>query len=168
MKVDYVFPEAYVEGVESHKYLCSLDDSYIVTTTIYKDLNCKKLYGLVPYEKTMEYIDLVEAYTKRSIAVLWSDKSKGGYTGYLLGEKTPLCLQEVRGSSIYVPRREGDTIRVGEYVAYTVSGKMEVRKVKSKCEGLIALIIDRPWEEPRRTLLVVVSEYREINAGENT
>jgi hypothetical protein len=49
-----------------------------------------------------------------------------------------------------------------------VSGKMEVRKVKSKCEGLIALIIDRPWEEPRKTLLVIVGEYREINAGENT
>ncbi len=167
MSENYVFYEVYVEGVEGPRYLCVKNDESIITSNPASIESCSKILGLIPYERVIDYIDLLEGRTKKTLGVLIEDPSTGIYRGFLLGENTPICLQEVQGSYIFIQSKEGFSVKPGDLLGYTVSDKLETRKIKSNCEGLIVFIIDQPWEEPRKTLVVVASEYRSITARKN-
>jgi hypothetical protein len=164
LTVEYVFPEVYIAEVEGPRYLCRVDESefYIVDNSL--QFSCSLTLGLVPFEESIKFIDLLQASTTRTIAVVKEDPKQGLYKGILIPENTRVCLQEIQGSIIYTIVKEGDTVEVGDIVAYTISEKLEVRKIKSLCSGLVALIVDKPWEEPRKTIMVIASEYRSITA----
>ncbi|MEM4717272.1 MAG: DUF2118 domain-containing protein [Desulfurococcaceae archaeon] len=164
----YIFPEVYVENVESTRYLCIMgNEESIVTENREKPISCARRYGIIPYEQVINYIDLVSSKTTKSIALLHANLSNNTYSGFIVENNSDICIQEVKGGYIYVFVREGEIIERNADIAYVVTNKLEIRNIKSLCTGLLALIIDIPWDKPRRTILVSVSEYRSINARKN-
>ncbi len=156
--------EVYVEDVASTKYICLHNQKLIhVKKPLSIPLNiCEKLYGEIPYERVLEFIDLENAMLRKGILILDEDPSLPEFPGFLIEKNAQLCLQEIRGKFIYFLVGEGSQIKRGDVIAYHVTGKFEVRNVRSKCEGQIALIVDMPWETPRKSLVVVTSEYRRV------
>jgi hypothetical protein len=165
---EYAFPEAYVEDVEGQRYLCLENDVFTVISSAINFDRCVRRFGLIPYEQVLNYIDLVDAKTKSSIAVLRENMREKIYQGYIIEKDTHVCIQEITGNTIFVLAKEGISIKKDASIAYVVTNKLEVRNIKSMCEGLITLIVDLPWEEPRKTILVVPSVYRSITARKST
>lgn len=152
--------EVYVEDVASTKYICLHNQKLV---HVKEPLSaCEKLYGEIPYERVVEFIDLENAVPRKDILVLDEDPSLLEFPGFLIEKNTQLCLQEVRGRFIYFLVSEGSQVKRGDIIAYHVTGKFEVRNVKSRCEGQVALIVDMPWETPRKSLVVVTSECRRV------
>ncbi|MGC8982413.1 MAG: DUF2118 domain-containing protein [Desulfurococcaceae archaeon] len=157
---EYAFPFIYIEGVLSDKKVCLVDGKYIIVRGAGQE--CEKIFGLVPYERVIDYVDLVEAKTKASILMAFEEPEKPP-RGYLIEKDTPLCLQEISGDHLYFLVSEGSRVEKGSRIAYIVTGKLEVRSVASLCTGSVAFIVDMPWETPRKALVVVVpSELREV------
>jgi len=146
--------EVYVEDVNSSKYICFKNQKPVHIKERLTD--CTRLFGEVPYERVLDYVDLERAVNTRSIIVLREDPSLRELNGFIVEKGTLLCLQEVTGKFIYFLVGEGTKISSGDIIAYHVTGKFEVRSIKSKCEGQVALIVDMPWEVPRRAVVVVV------------
>jgi hypothetical protein len=158
--------EVYVEGVKSTKYICLKDQLLLRVGGSLND--CQKIYGEIPYERVIEFIDLENSIVTRSILVLREEPSLKTLSGYLIEEGAQVCLQEIRGKFIYFLINEGSSIKRGDIVAYHVTGKLEVRNVISKCEGQVVLVVDMPWETPRKAILVVISgEYRRVIIGKS-
>jgi len=154
--------EVYVEGIESTKYVCFKDQASLHLGE--PPSRCQKVYGEIPYERVIEFIDLENALVTRSILILREEPTLKTLSGYLIKEKTQVCLQEIRGKLIYFLVNEDYSVKRGDIIAYHVTGKLEVRSVKSKCEGRVVLIVDMPWETPRKAILVVApSECRRVN-----
>lgn len=161
----YIFPEIYVEDIDSTRYLCINEKGeYIVTENREKLTSCTHRYGIIPYEQVIKYINLLSSKVARTIAILQADLSSKTYSGFIVESGSDICIQEVKGNYIYVFAKEGENIEIDVDIAYVVTNKLEVRNIKSLCKGLLALIIDIPWDKPRRTILVSASEYRSVNA----
>lgn len=153
--------EVYVEDIKSAKYVCFKDQ--VLLRVGIPSSDCQKIYGEIPYERVLEFIDLENALATRGILILREESALKTLSGYLVEEKTQVCLQEVRGKLIYFLVNEGSSVKKGDIIAYHVTGKLEVRSVKSKCEGQVVLVVDMPWETPRKAILVVVpSECRRV------
>ena len=153
--------EVYVEGADSDKYIC-LESQRLVYSNK-PPSNCARFFGEIPYEKAVDFIDLEKAVITRSILILHEEPSSRKLEGCIIEADTPLCLQEVRGRFIYFLVDEESRVEKGEVIAYHVTSKFEVRSIKSKCSGQVALIIDMPWEIPRKALIVVItSECRRV------
>ncbi|MEM0001303.1 MAG: DUF2118 domain-containing protein [Desulfurococcaceae archaeon] len=167
MTEEYIFPETYVEDVEGQKYVCIKNGTLVVNSDVINQEHCIRRFGLIPYEQVVNYLDFTEAKTKRSIVILRKNPWEGAYQGYIFEENTSICLQEITGSAIFILTREGSIIGKDDPVAYVVTNKLEVRNVKSNCEGLVAFIVDLPWEEPRKSILVVSNVYGSIVARES-
>lgn len=165
MTNEYLFPEIYVENIHSHRYLCISEngDAHVIDITNAAP-TCKRVFGLIPYEQVLDYIDLERAKTNASISIIRLNTEKDIYEGVLLERDTKLCLQEITGSYVFVAHREGDIIHENTRIAYIVTNKLEVRNIRSRCNGLIAFLVDKPWEEPRVLILVTTNEYRSITA----
>lgn len=160
MSNEYVFYSVFVEGEKSDRYICEINrDAYLISLT---NSGCIRFFGLVPYERILEYVDLTSALLTRTVLLVKEDPHSMDLPGYLIPGGTKLCLQEISGNYIHVFKSEGEFVEVGERVAYVATGKLEVRNVHSLCSGRIAFIVDMTWEKPRRNLLVVTSELREV------
>jgi len=152
---DYAFPEVYVEGVTpSNEYVVEINGSYLLAKTPDFE-NAKRFFGHVVYEDILNSLDLIEATVKQSFLVI----RKYGLPlmeGLLVEKNTKLCFIEVRGRYPVVFVSEGDNVDVGDKIAYIVTGKGEVRVVKSPCSGIVVLSINITWERPEKYILVVV------------
>ncbi|ADV65640.1 DUF2118 domain-containing protein [Desulfurococcus mucosus] len=159
---EYIFPEIFVEDVESNRVICVKDSKFILLENTATREECSKHYGSIPYEEVLNYVDLEKPALKRSIIIL--DKKRNGVALLFPGE-TPLCLQEVRGRAVfYVGNPE--RVRKGDLIAYVTTRKNEVRNEYSLCEGFLLAVIDLTWEKPERIVVVASSEQpREIALG---
>ncbi|MFZ8782899.1 MAG: DUF2118 domain-containing protein [Desulfurococcaceae archaeon] len=158
--------EVYIEDAESNKHVCFTGQKYLYTKSLLKE--CSRLFGEIPYESVVQFIDLERAVFTRSVLVLEEDPVLPEFTGLLVEKSAQLCLQEVRGKFIYFLVSESSQVKRGDIIAYHVTGKFEVRNVKSLCEGVVVLIIDMPWEVPRKALVVVTSEPRRVVVEKTT
>ena len=165
---EYLFPEVYVEGVRSEKCLCGEREEFFKLPCNADLSHCLGVYGQIPYEQALNYIDLIEAKTKATLIVVKDKPGASSAQGFLVEKNTEVCLQQVSGDFVYFFTREGSTVKKYNTIAYIVTGKFEVRNVRSICEGLVALIIDMPWEVPRKALVVVTHVYRPVTARKST
>lgn len=150
----YVFYSIFVENEKSSKYVCLLHGDFFVT----KDptTRCERVFGLIPYERVLDHIDLTEALLKQSIIITREDPDADTYKGYLIEKSTKLCLQDIAGYTIHLLKSECEEVKKKERIAYIITGKLETRNVFSLCEGRIIFVVDMVWETPRRVLLAVV------------
>ena len=158
-----MFPEVYVENVESlNGYILEVDGEFIFSKKP-QALGIKRFFGHIIYEDILNYIDLVKPSITRSFIVV---KKYGApvMEGVLVEKDTKPCLIEIRGHQPMVFVNEGDEIGEGDKIGYIITNKSEVRVVKSPCSGIVALVVNLPWERPEKYLLVVVSknECRQI------
>ncbi|MEM2025113.1 MAG: DUF2118 domain-containing protein [Desulfurococcaceae archaeon] len=161
MSEQYVFPEVFVKGCSNGKYICFTSGAYFLSLKADGSVKCDEVYGLIPYERLVEFIDLEKGKLKTSVITLREELGKEIYEGYIVEPDAELCLQEIVGNYIYFLKDDGSNVKRGNKLAYIVTNKLEARSVKSRCDGLLLFIIDMPWMEPRRGLLVVVkSGYR--------
>ena len=152
---DYAFPEVYVEGVTpSNEYVVEVNGSYLLLKTPVFE-NAKRFFGHIIYEDVLNFLDLIEATAKRSFLVI-KKYSPPHMEGLLIEKNTKLCFIEVRGHYPIVYVSEGDGVDVGDKIAYIVTGKGEVRVVKSPCSGIVVLSVNITWERPEKYILVVV------------
>ncbi|RLG81706.1 MAG: DUF2118 domain-containing protein [Thermoprotei archaeon] len=171
MTTEYYFPEVFVEGIKSYKYVVETNtNEYIVVPShIIESYSYKRLFGHVVYEDALRYIDLVKPEIVKSIVVI--KKYGGGVMKGMLVEKgvTP-CLAEAKGYRVYVEVREGDVIERSDRVAYIITSKGEIRIYRSPCTGLVLLVVNIVWDKPEKYILVVVNrdEAREITIREAT
>ncbi|MCD6301040.1 MAG: DUF2118 domain-containing protein, partial [Staphylothermus sp.] len=124
-----------------------------------------KIFTNIIYENILNYIDLVEAQIRiNTIVIPEFTPDKEEIKGLFVKENTSLCLIEVKGIQPHVFTREGDKINEKDKIAYTITGKGEVRVTKSPCKGVVLLVINLPWEQPEKYILAVVSkdDVREI------
>ncbi len=66
-----------------------------------------------------------------------------------------LVVTEVSGSEVFANVKEGDYVRRGDKLAYIVTGKGEVRSVRSSSEGLVVLVYEVPTSRPSRIIIFV-------------
>ncbi|MCY0868516.1 MAG: DUF2118 domain-containing protein [Desulfurococcus sp.] len=159
---DYIFPELFVKNVESKRIICRRGDEFTMTSQ--PSDSCSEIYGSIPYEDVLRYIDLENPALKASIILV--DRRELP-KALLFEEGTPLCLQEVTGRRLYYIGGLKH-VRRGELVVYTVTGKHEVRSTRSVCEGFLLAVIDLTWEKPEKIVLVVsVEQPREISIRES-
>ena len=159
--------EVYVENANSNKYICFKNQKLVHVREV--SAECTRLFGEVPYERVVDYIDLERAVAARSIIVLHEEPSLRELEGFIIEKGTPLCLQEVTGKFIYFLVSEGSEVSSRDIIAYHVTSKFEVRNVKSKCEGQVAFIVDMPWEVPRKAIVVVTpSECGRVTVEKTT
>ncbi|ABN69924.1 conserved hypothetical protein [Staphylothermus marinus F1] len=163
----YRYPEVFVEGVESDKYVLEINEHYILVLTkedLEKYVNYKRVFGHIIYEHIINYIDLVKPATKKAFIVIPEYSGEKEMNGFLIDENKKLCLIEVKGIQPYVFPREGDEIEERDKVAYIITGKGEVRTIRSPCKGVVLLVINFPWEKPEKYVLAVVNknDIREI------
>jgi len=164
----YSFPEVYVAGVQGKKCLCDENGKYVVVPCA-GDLGfCVKVYGSIPYEQALNYIDLLEARVRVSMAILQGKPGEAVYEGFLLERGVNVCLQEILGNHMYLYVKEGMSIEREHTIAHVITGKLEIRSIRSTCEGLVALVVDMPWEEPRKAVVVVTNVYRPVTARKGT
>lgn len=168
MSEQYAFPEVYVAGVRSKKCLCNESEKYIIVSCT-SDLNaCTEVYGHIPYEQVLNYIDSLEAKMRESVVVLQSRPDRAVYKGFLLEKGTSVCLQEISGNYVYLHVKEGMSVKKEHSIAHIITGKLEIRNIRSLCEGLVALVVDMPWKEPRKVVVVVTNVHRPIATGKST
>ncbi|ADI32729.1 DUF2118 family protein [Staphylothermus hellenicus] len=162
----YRYPEIFVEGVEGDKYILEINGHYALAFTKedIDNVNYKRVFGHIVYEHIINYIDLVKPATKKAFIVIPEYSGEKEMKGFLIDENKKLCLIEVKGVQPYVFPREGDVIEERDKVAYIITGKGEVRTIRSPCKGVVLLVINFPWEKPERYVLAVVNkdDIREI------
>lgn len=158
-----MFPEVYVENIHSKRYVCLENETYTMIKDHVLPGLCREVYGLIPYEEVLKYIDLVEARATSTFLILKPEPGEDFVGGFMVDKGSKLCLQEIVGNYIYFSLREGSRVKIGDTIAYIVTNKLEIRNIKSICKGLVVLVVDMPWEEPRKAIMVVSNDCRSIN-----
>ncbi len=164
----YNYPEIFVKGLHDGKYCIvqTNNEFYLIEKEkLGRDVDKNKIYTNIIYEEILNYVDLVEARIQiDTIVVPEFTLDKKELKGIFVKKDTPLCLIEVKGIQPYVFIKEGDNVDEKDKIAYTITGKGEVRVTKSPCKGIVLLVINLPWEQPEKYILAVVSkdDAREI------
>lgn len=152
---DYRFPEAYVEGEESDKYMI-VD----IESRTYKLVEERPTGGIVlgrvVYEEAGEKaIDPVEAVVTRHLAILLPGEGRA----LLVKPGTRVLIYEVGGVQTVFTVREGDQLRPGKVMGYVLTGKGETRTVRSDEEVVVLYIAwDRVSHPPVYRLVAVPRE----------
>jgi len=167
---NYAFPEIFVEGEKGEKYIIRQNNEYyLVEHRIPK--NYDTIYGHILYEDIIEKaIDLLSSRTTREFIVIPKYTGAKEMQAYLVKADINICLVEVKGISPYVLINEEDIIDEGDKIALIITGKNEVRVVRSPCKGVPVLIVNFPWEKPERYIIVVVdkNDVRRITVRKST
>ncbi len=161
----YSFPEVFVRNQHGDKYIVRRGDEYLLVEDKNIVASSSEFYGHVMYEDVVEKaIDLIEPLITRDIIIIPRYTNEEFMHGLLVKNNTKPCLIEIKGSSPIIFINEDEIIDYEDKIAYIVTGKREVRTVKSPCKGRVVLVVNFPWEKPERYLVVVVrpDEVREI------
>ncbi|MCD6487881.1 MAG: DUF2118 domain-containing protein [Desulfurococcales archaeon] len=153
--VTYEFPEVFVKGVKGDYFIVLFDKEYVIRDKVYED---KEFFGHILYENILNYIDLVNATIKEDIIIIPQFNPEKIMNALYIKHNTPLCIIEVKGVSPYVLISEGALVKENDKIAYVVTGKGEIRVYKSPCTGIVALVVNLPWEKPERYVIIVVDE----------
>ena len=128
-------------------------------------------FCLVEYERALERIDLVEATVVSDFIVIEKyGLSTPSTRGFYLKAGDKVCLQEVSAAYVTITKGEGDPVREGEKIGYTLSSKGNLKTIRSSCNGIITLVINITWEMPEKYVVVVVKEdeLRQVFVREGT
>ncbi len=164
-----MFPEVFVENIESDKYIVELDKNTYLLVNNLETKSYNRFFGHIVYEDILKYIDIAKPVIKRSFIIV---KKYGldKMSGYLVEYNTIPCLIEIKGYQPYVFISEGDSIEEKDKIGYVVTNKGEVNVIKSPCKGTVVLLINIVWEKPEKYILVVVrkNDTRPITIRKST
>ncbi len=156
---EYSFPELFLENTPSDKYyIIEKNNEYILVEKPRKYTGYKRFFGHIIYEEILSYMDSTKPFITKSLIVIPRFNPDEEMKGLLVEKNTSVCLVEVKGVQPYVFPHESEFIEENEKIAYIVTGKGEVRVVKSPCRGIVLLVINLPWEKPEKYILVVVDK----------
>ena len=156
---EYSYPTIYVEvkkaplkGLECILELESLD--YIKTTCNRRDVTFRRAFSKRIYERVhVEVLDLERGEVKKSYIV----KSPRNGTYILVEAGVKVSLVEVAGRQVHLYCEEGDEVVEGERIASVITGKYEVRNVRSPDDGIVVLIGEF-IETPERSVIAIAGD----------
>ena len=145
----YLVPRLYVGGLESDEYLVPEDGDLRVS----RSCEGSRCYGRAIYGTLLE--ELVDLVAKRVVrpfvVVLPPDYVKA----LVVEEGATLEPIPVEGMRTIIDVCEGARVREGDVLAYIVTRKYELRKVRSHLEGLVVYIYSSPESRPDRNVIFV-------------
>ena len=134
---------------------------YMLQTKDREQRSCKDLAEeagkavLVPIQDFQELAKAIDIYEGRTIKPLLFEK-KDTAKRIIIPSGASLILLEVEGSSIHFLKDEGDKVGRREKIMLVLTGKREVRVVKSPREGFIISVFTLSHSHPEKYLVVIV------------
>jgi hypothetical protein len=148
----YLVPRLYVKGLKSSEYLVPIDSGQLRL-----DRSCRgECYGKAIYGTLLEeLVDLVSKRVIRSfIVVLPPDYERA----LVVDEGKPVEPIPVEGMRTIIDVCEGARVKEGDVLAYIVTRKYELRKVRSHVSGVVVYIYSSPESHPDRNVILVAGE----------
>jgi len=147
---DYLFPELYVEGRKSKRYM-NIDPSS-GTYTITDRPSGPLALGLEAYEEGHRLFDLGEGRVRTTYAILLPWRGEA----ILIREGVEFLAVEAQGVQVNFMAREGDLVNEGDVLAYVLTGKGETRTVRSPVRGIVIYVM---WfrEDPSQHYAYLIS-----------
>lgn len=112
---------------------------YVKVDSEVKSIQCHELVGMLLSLQRPDVLVCNEA-TSKCVEVRSSDK---------------LLITEISGSEVFTNVKEGDHVKRGSKLAYIITGKGEVRSLRSDFEGLVALVHEVPASRPSKILIFI-------------
>ncbi len=169
----YAFPQSYVplEEVEAlieridigKRFFYDLRRAYNPSSAIYVDTN-RLLYSRRPFEGARKFVeilynlvpdtavDLVEGKMVTDLVIVNPRKN----IAMLIARGTNVYLFDAEGKRVYPLVDEGSTVRKGDRLFYVVTGKCEVRVVRSSVDGVVVYVGDIVPSSPPHYVMVIV------------
>ena len=159
----YHIPRLYIEGLESDEYLVLEDSRARRSRECPRGSRClgKAIYGV----ELDKIVDLVAKRALASFIVALPPRYEKG----LLVEKgshlEPIPLEGIR---VALEACEGDRVEPGSTIGFVVTGKHEVRHIRSHVAGFVVYIYSSPYSRPDRSIVLIAPEeqVREVEIVE--
>ncbi len=153
MENPYIIPRLYIRGVrEAEEYLVERSKGVFERRKSCSDAS--KCYGKVIYGTEIDsIIDLVGKRVLRSFIV-----EVPGEEGeaLLIPEGVHVEPIPVYGRRVVMEVREGEEVKTGRVLGVVLTGKYEVRKIRSHVDGLVVYIYSSPLGPPDENIVVIV------------
>ncbi len=123
-----------------------------------------KCFTEFPFEEAYRYIyDPGKGCSAREFIVMDSSSGKGIY----IGRGTRLELDELEGYKVILDVEIGSSLGYGDKIGYVLTGKGEVRNIRSRSSGVVVYAAHMPIDKPQKAILLIASDkdVREIKAG---
>ena len=151
----YEFPRIYVES-ESPKgkqVIYELHDgTYVLTSKVIE--NYKRVFTREVYENShLKVVDVVGGKVLKSY-ILYTPKHR---SWMLIEKNTPVSLVEIYGKRVRFLVAEGDKVLEDSKIAVIITGKFEIRNVRSPDRGVIVLISEC-FDVVERYVVVITGE----------
>ncbi|WP_244403876.1 DUF2118 family protein [Pyrolobus fumarii] len=148
----YLIPRLYIEGIKGDEYLVESGEG------VYKrSKSCpsgSRCYGKAIYGVELDSIlDLLEKKVKRSFIVEPGDKPGEGILVESGVHAEPI---PVSGKRAVIEVLEGDEVKEGDVLGLIVTGKYELRKVRSHVDGIVVYIYSSPMGPPDENIVFIV------------
>lgn len=114
--------------------------------------SCSNCYVEIPYEEASTMFLKGEGRNPCSFIIMWESSEEALH----ISEGVELGVIEVEGHRVHWLVSEGDSVRVGDRVAYITTSKGEVRSVRSSFSGIVVYISQLPASKPEKLLFVIV------------
>ncbi|MEO3993896.1 MAG: DUF2118 domain-containing protein [Desulfurococcaceae archaeon TW002] len=112
---------------------------YIKTNNQVKNIQCHELVKILLSPQRPD-VQVCSESTGKCVEVRSSDK---------------LVVTEVSGNEVFANVREGDYVKRSSKLAYIITGKKEVRSLRSNSEGLVVLVHEVPASRPSKLLIFI-------------
>ena len=133
----YRFPRLFVEGMEGEEYAVVEGDEVCFT----KERKPGAL-GKVPYEIPLEeLVDPLGEVAKVTFLVHLPNENKA----ILVPKGTKLKLLRASHAKVGIVVKEGDEVKEGDTYAYGLTGKGEVRRLRTSFKGKVVMVHWEPY-----------------------
>ncbi len=151
----YRFPRLFVKGKKSKEYAKVVGDEVVFGE--------EGEYGKVPYEIPLEeLVDLLEERAKVSFIIHIPNENKA----ILVPEGTRVKILRAVHTAVRGLPKEGEVLEEGDVYATGLTGKGEIRKLRTLEKGLVAMVHWEPYggKDVYHLLLVPEDQVKVLRA----
>lgn len=112
---------------------------YTKTNDVVKSVQCHELVNVLLSQQRPDIL-VCDEVTGKCVEVSSSDE---------------LVVTELSGSEVFVSVKEGDRVKRGDKLGYVITGKREVRSLRSDVEGFVVLVYEVPTSRPSKILVFI-------------
>ncbi len=112
---------------------------YTKTKDVVKSVQCYELVNVLLSQQRPD-ISVCDEVTGRCVEVSSSDE---------------LVISEISGNEVFISVKEGDRVKRGDRLGYIITGKGEVRGLRSDVEGFVVLVYEVPTSRPSKVLVFI-------------